>query len=298
MFAYNAFGLRILSELCLPELLPGSGGPDVIINCAEVSDTLDEITSQRVCYAANARRSLFCIPGVAKYLIEEDSRISVDPATGADIDAVRFFLLGPVMGALLYRRGFLVLQGSCVEVQGAGVLFLGLSGTGTSTLAAACMMQGHRVLADDFCAVSFASSDKEPEVVPGYPQLKLRPNTVKQINKDVESEKGLRPGLEKYAIPLGEQFCDHRLPIKQVFYLSSRGSRFSVDVLHGREGFMGLMRTTFHASIIQELWGESKHFMQCIKVAEHASMYRLEVSAFSSHFTLSQLTKLLADTLS
>lgn len=297
MFAYNAFGLRILSELCFPEFLPGSGAPDVVIDCAEVPDTLDEVTSQRVCYAANARRSLFCIPGVAKYLIEDTSRISVDPAAGADMDAIRFFLLGPVMGALLYRRGLLVLQGSCVEAQGAGVLFLGASGTGASTLAAACMMQGHRVLADDFCAVSLTNSNKKLQVVPGYPQLKLRPNTVKQINKDVESAAGVRPGLEKYAIPLGEQFCDRQIPIKQLFFISNRGSGFSVNALRGRESIMGLIRTTFHASIIQELWGESKHFAQCIKVAEHASMYRLEMPAFSPDFTLSRLTKLLADTL-
>ncbi len=50
---------------------------------------------------------------------------------------------------LLSRFGWMTVHASCVKVNGKGVLFTGVSGSGKSTAAYAMLRGGHRLLADD-----------------------------------------------------------------------------------------------------------------------------------------------------
>ncbi len=74
---------------------------------------------------------------VATFLVREGRLVTVDPAPGIDQGTLRIFLLGPVLAALLRQRGYLVLHASAVAYSGGAAAFLGLSGRGKSTLAAA-----------------------------------------------------------------------------------------------------------------------------------------------------------------
>ena len=65
------------------------------------------------------------------------NRISFSPAAGAEETAVRLYLLGTCMGALLFQRKLLPLHGSAVVINGKAYAFVGDSGAGKSTLAAA-----------------------------------------------------------------------------------------------------------------------------------------------------------------
>jgi hypothetical protein len=69
-----------------------------------------------------------------------------------EADAV-IFLLGPVMGSVLRRRGVLALHASAVEIDGGAWAFIGPGGSGKSTLAAAFGRRGRALLTEDVLAL-------------------------------------------------------------------------------------------------------------------------------------------------
>lgn len=66
---------------------------------------------------------------------------------------VEMCLLGPILGFLLHLRGTPCLHGSAVAVDGRAVAFLGHSGAGKSTTAAAFVRGGYAALTDDVLAL-------------------------------------------------------------------------------------------------------------------------------------------------
>ncbi|MCP4397035.1 MAG: hypothetical protein GY801_07015 [bacterium] len=71
------------------------------------------------------------------------------------------------LGALLHQRELLPLHGSAIKVNDGVCVFVGLSGNGKSTVAAAFRQRGYQVLADDVCVVSI----REDGLPPGDPRV-------------------------------------------------------------------------------------------------------------------------------
>jgi hypothetical protein len=152
MYRYSGFSLTIDSELELPELCAGHDDPDVVIRlgsvpCREQPATIQDEVVPR--------------PGLGRFRITGGREIVVDPNPGADAGLLRHWLTGKLMAQLLRQRGCLPLHASGVAIDGHCVLFLGESGAGKSTTAAAFYARGHGVLADDVGAVRAAGSGVE-----------------------------------------------------------------------------------------------------------------------------------------
>jgi len=71
------------------------------------------------------------------------------------------------------RRGDVPLHGAAVEVDGRALLLCGPSRAGKTTLAAACLSAGHRVLTEDLGCCRLLPS---PAVLPGPAMLRVRPD--------------------------------------------------------------------------------------------------------------------------
>ena len=145
MYRYFAYGLTIDSELELPELAPGTDEPDVSIR-------LGQITVPR--WSATIEDEIAFPRSVGRFHVRRGNEIVVEPLAGTDFHVVRALLQGRLMACLLRQRGCLPLHASGIEIGGQGVLFIGESGAGKSTTAAAFYTRGHHVLTDDLGAVS------------------------------------------------------------------------------------------------------------------------------------------------
>jgi hypothetical protein len=143
MYRYAGFSITIDSEFELPELSAGFGNPDVLIRIGAV-DPREK--------SATVMDEVIC-RDVARFRVKGGCEIVVDPVPGADAAALRAVLLGKLMAYLMRQRGCLPLHASGVVIDGCAVLFLGESGAGKSTTAAALYARGHRVIADDVGAV-------------------------------------------------------------------------------------------------------------------------------------------------
>jgi hypothetical protein len=140
MFRYSAFALSIHSEIELPDLPPGGPEADVVIRFGSVSRTPRQAS-------VDEEVAIHALGGA--FRMKHGREITIDPLPGVDPAVLRVLLVGRMMAFLLRQRGWLPLHASGVEVGGQAVLFLGASGSGKSTTAAAFHSRGHQVVTDD-----------------------------------------------------------------------------------------------------------------------------------------------------
>jgi len=224
--SYALCGLRVASDLRLPDLLPWTDderAPDVEIRLGDVPERLEEPVHAGPLLQVGADGSCrFAVAGVATYLVEAGRRITVQPLMAADAPDVRVFLLGSVFGALCHQRGLLPLHAGCVEIGGRAVAFAGESGVGKSTLTAAFLRRGFPVLADDVTVVDVAAPGG-PLVLPSFPRIKLWRDAADGLKLPTAGLERIRAQLEKFHVPVEAGFRTEPLPLAAVYHLRSVG---------------------------------------------------------------------------
>lgn len=218
---YRAFGLTLCSDLDLPELVEDDDSPSVWITRGEVPERLiDPRPVAAAVFEANRRRFLMRVDGIARFAVEQGRTIIVDRFAQATDEDVRAMLLGVPIGALLHQRGFLALHASAIDTPRGAVLFAGHSGTGKSTLAAAFMARGHRIMSDDLSAISVGEHER-PMVHPGFPQLKLCADSAARLGHAVGAYRRVRPAVDKFAVPAVAQFTREARPLSAIYVLET-----------------------------------------------------------------------------
>jgi hypothetical protein len=236
---YTAFGLGVRSTLPLPELTAGRGGVDVRIRPQRLDDAaLRDAPEQR---RVAPRETRFHWDDVGTFAIRDGREILIDPWPGVDERLVRIALLGPALAVLLQQRGNLVLHASAVSVHGAAVAFLGCSGSGKSTLAAALHRRGHALIADDLVAVRVEAGTAV--VYPGFPQLKLWPDSIRALGGDPEVLPRVDPEFDKRA-RRATGVPQRALPLARAYVLTP-GNLTRIEPLPSREAVIELVRHSY-----------------------------------------------------
>lgn len=272
-YFHQAFGLTIRSCLPLPELLPTEiVTADIEIIYGEVPAELPGAIARGVRYQSAPGALRLQVDGVANFLVRDGRTITIAREASAEDDDVRVFLLGSVFGALLHQRRDLVLHGSAIEFHGGAVVFIGVSGVGKSTLAAAFRKKGHAVLTDDLC-VARPGSDGRMLAHPGFPQTKLWLDSLKQLNVSPEGLRRIRNKLEKRAVPLGADFSPTPLPVKRLYLLRPHnGDEIKVMPVQGPQKFSILKSHTYRFGFLAGMDGKAGHFEQALKLAQQAPL--------------------------
>jgi len=89
------------------------------------------------------------------------------------------YLLGPVLGLLLRLQGVTCLHASAVAFEDRSVAFVGQTGAGKSTTAAAFARQGYGVISDDIAAL--VERKGAFHLMPAYPHLCLWPELLTSL---------------------------------------------------------------------------------------------------------------------
>jgi hypothetical protein len=134
-------------------------GPDVVAEL--VRDDFPWYTFSRVEGGFVGRMT-----GIADFVISEDlSRVVVHPVTGGRSHVIRIVVPGTVVAFLLAVGGQCVLHGSAVDLQGAALAFVGVSGQGKSTMAALFCAAGAALVTDDVLPLEFHAPGTGPGTV-------------------------------------------------------------------------------------------------------------------------------------
>lgn len=263
---YRLFGLRISSDMRLPELFPcGSHrSSDVEIRRGSVPADGFAVGPKVGPFSHAAENSLWLhIPDVARYLVRNGREVIYQPADDIDEASVRVFLLGSCVGALMLQRGELVLHGNAFEVGDHCVVCLGSSGAGKSTLAARMVQRGHSLIAEDVCAI-----DSDGRAIPGIPRLKLWQDTARQLEIETTGLDRVRPSIAKFHMPLLEAFRTDPAPIRAIYVLTPwNRDDFAVTDIAGIAKFQTLRANSYRFRFVKGMALGPRHFQQCRALA-------------------------------
>lgn len=270
---YQLFGLRIRSEIPLPELFSSTDGgePDVVIRLAPLQQNQSDTEVH-----SDGEGMLLHIPEVALYRIEGGREILVDPHADVPERNVRLFLLGSAFGALLHQRGLLPLHANAVEIGGKAVAFMGASGEGKSTVAAWFHDRGDRIITDDVCVIAF-ENDGLAYARPGLPRLRLWAEALTFMGRETSSYNRSYVGREKtdkFDVPIdATAAAQSPVPLASV-YLLDRGERFSIVQMHRLEAAEAIFANTYRGSYLSRAGGAQSHWQSVVRLVQSTQVYR------------------------
>jgi hypothetical protein len=270
MFSYLAYGLGIESNRVLPELQPGPKGGDVVITFDPTARVPREAAGQAWYVRISSEEAVLADHELGVFVVRGGRKVTVIPAAGADVAAVRLYLVGTIMAILLYQRGRLPLHASAVAIDGETIGFLGVSGAGKSTMAAALQARGHRVVADDVTALQVGEGTVL--TYPAFPLLKLMPEAASSAGCDVGRLKALHAGEEKHGYRVIQSFSPQPLPLRRLYVLAE-GANAAIDRVRPQEAVVEFVRHSYPTRMMQP--GGPAHFLLCAQLARAVPTYRL-----------------------
>ncbi|KAB8320251.1 hypothetical protein SD81_001080 [Tolypothrix campylonemoides VB511288] len=285
MKLYQAYNICIASELLLPELMESEGKPDVIVQFGKINDTSETQHDGGNTFQGE-------VAEVGKFFIQRGREVVIDPVLGVEEALLRTILLGPILSILLRQRGLLVLHASCVDINNKAVAFMGGSGWGKSTLAAAFHTKGYDILTDDVMPIEFVSDS--PIVIPAYPQFKLFPEAVTSLGQDTEGLSPVFQNSPKLSYKFERGFQQTPLPLKRIYVLD-KGNAHNITNLQPQEAFVELVRHTRAISLVTNPEFVTSHMGLCSELIKNVSFYRF--TRKPSLTDLPELVKLIEDDL-
>ena len=282
MFYYSAFRLFIqspfpLSNFSLEQNLDRE--PDVVIESA-ISDQFlpSEIVNSKVSKIIDPNNVLLVRPAIEFCLVREGREVILRPAPDADMDEVALFIQTTVMQLLLYQRGYFLLHGSAVDINGGAIVFIARSTGGKSTLAAFMNTLGFSVIADDLVAIRI--DDDGMVIIPSKPHLRLWPDAATYVGKDVEQLPRVLPTMEKRILQIDHDANDTDVPLRRIYVLDF-GTALEIQPLNFQDSFQHLFKNMtfaiFYANELERFRDKSLKLMSdCAKVARTISVARLQ----------------------
>jgi hypothetical protein len=271
MFSYFAYGLGIQSTLPLPEFVAAEAGCDVIIRLEPNGDDPAAIHRKRWPVKMTAAEAVLPVQDIGVFLVRGGREIIVRPCPGVDERLLQLYLAGTVMAALLYQRDLLVLHASAVALNDCAIAFLGASGWGKSSMAAALHARGCALIADDVTAVRLGT--RSASVFPAFPQLKLSPEVAAVLGFDGQTLLVLHPLEKKRGCRAIPGFSSAPLPLKCAYVLAEDDAQ-GIEPIAPRDAVIELVRHSYPTRLLQP--GGARHLRQCVGFACEVPVYRLK----------------------
>ena len=269
IYSYRVYGLTLCSDapvFALPNRLLHCERPDVVLNLREKPEWVRE--AERLPRQLERPRpgkaegddSPFALTSFGdseffELAYADEARFFVDrharrvwgtcrpPFTDEDIAT---YLLGPVMGFVLRRRGVTALHASAVCLLHHAAILCGPSESGKSTTAAALALRGVRVLTEDISALVEIKGSLYVEA--GYPRVCLWPDAVMTLFGTTEALPKLTPTWEKRYLRLKEGFEPEKRTLRVIYVFAPRVTEPHaprIEELGPREALLELVQNTY-----------------------------------------------------
>ena len=225
-----------------------------------VSDHCD-LTGQPSVRAARLKHSgalrMSYVDGTVFVINEKATQVWATTPPNQTVEDTAAYLLGPIMGTVLRTRGLMCLHGSAVVINNRAVAFVGVSGSGKSTTAAAFARLGYSVLSDDI--LSLTDGGSHFLVRPAYPRVRLWPESVAGLFGSVDMLPQMTPNWEKRFLCLnapGYSFQSKPLQLAAIYFLAPRENVATIQpvvtAVRSTEALMALVSDSYAASYIHK----------------------------------------------
>ncbi|MFQ5744410.1 MAG: hypothetical protein ACE5HV_12600 [Acidobacteriota bacterium] len=273
---YQAFGLTLHANQPIPGLVPVTPrtGPGVHIDLVGCDRGKAPEAPAELWYESprdgganllrvwkDSRNSGF------RFLYGDGAAFLVDAAGGSvratwpdtlTLEDIATYLLGPILGFVLRRRGVVCLHASAIAIDDDCIAILAPPQRGKSTTAAAFARLGYRILTDDILAL--VDLGEEFRVQPGHPHLRLWPQSVEALFGSADLLPRItpeHPSWDKRYLDLTGgrfQFQSQPLPLAAI-YIGERcedSATPRLEVLSGREALLTLISNTYSCQLLDK----------------------------------------------
>ena len=236
-------------------------GADVTIRRGGVPTTLPNpeaggVLWQDVFWQHAGRRTLLRPPFGGRFLVEDGRIVRYETERDAQESDVRAFLLGGVWAVLGWQRGLLPLHASSVTRGRDLHAFVGRTGAGKSTLAAALARHGCALFADDIVLLDPASFDAGP-LGHGHGALRLYRRSMALTGSRADGPMSVRQGFPKwYAVPA--RSASRRTGRLRTVHLLSYRNDCRVERLTGGRALLVLSRAVHMPWLGAEIAGSRR----------------------------------------
>lgn len=297
-YHYKAYGLKIKSEIILPELdlekYPNNF--DILICYRYINSNkiniIKEFNLTDNTKAISASNGLYLIwNGIPICLIRDGKSIIINESTGLDESFIVFFILGYSMAILLHQRGMLVLHGNAVKIKDSAIALLGPSGSGKSTTSLILNNMGYDLIADDILSIDLFG--KFPKVFSGYPRVKIWSDVIENMGKDINSIPQVHSNFPKLSYKINKLYSDKKSPLKSIYILEP-SKKTEIRELNIQEALWNLVKNTYNIKIFDDDELRS-NLDQCAKLASSIPIKSLKL--VHSLQNTSEIIKILEDDL-
>ncbi len=135
------------------------------------------------------------VPGVGSFYAMDGKQVEFSVDEGADSGWISLYLNSKVLVALLHQRKIINFHASSFVYKGMGVMVLGETGAGKSSLTLAFALHEGGFLTDDLTPLVFDGS--APMIMPLHRHVKLRNDTAFQLGIDARQLEDAESGTGK-----------------------------------------------------------------------------------------------------
>jgi hypothetical protein len=241
-YYYSTYGLKLQSEIKIPGLLPISGlsKPDVNISLGsipvDIADSLKDSSELIYRTPSSEADEKLAVHRKGNYyrlnyhddttfiINQQGTQIWANWPDSLTLEDTATYLLGPVLGFVLLRRGIHSLHASAIVVEGQAIALVGPSCAGKSTTAAAFAGMGYPVLTDDVLCLDVGPSGQFL-VHPAYPRIRLWDDSAGYLFGQDRELPLLTPNWDKRFLDLSENqalFQQEPVPLAAIYLLAER----------------------------------------------------------------------------
>jgi hypothetical protein len=259
--SYSVYGLSVRSPLTLPCPRVGNASSADVDLGPWRADRLEPAHAEAVsgrdsrswfrCRRLSDGTTYLRWRGLFEFLVSSDGRrIRYHRLDRATEESLGVYLLGQVLSCSLVAFGIEPLHGTVVTIGRSAVALLGDCGYGKSTLAAALLAHGGRILSDD--VVALAERNGRWTVQPGVPRLKLFPSVAKRLLGPAARGAPMNRATVKMSLPLGPADSARAPATLAALYVLSDPAkrppspRPRVETLVNGEAFLEVTRAFFN----------------------------------------------------
>jgi hypothetical protein len=271
-FRYRIYGLDLSSDFPIPGLYEEHDGSNCAGLCVELSGEpqwvrdalrLPSLILQSIPASPETHDPAFVLTSFGEgqffQLAYSDGACFVvdgaathvwgTPGESQTMEDLSTYLLGPIMGFVLRRRGITALHASAFCVDGKAIVLTGGAGAGKSTTAAALALRGLPVLCEDIAPLEEVQGIFSIEL--GHPRICLWPDSVEMLIGRQDALPRLTPNWEKCFLPLdgARAFFETQKRLLGAIYILAPRDRAAdaprVEDVGAREVLLDLVQNTY-----------------------------------------------------
>lgn len=285
-YTYTIGGIILESEFEIPELILSNEQPDVFIKFGKTPDKLENPTIEKVIVSVNKDEILYNIADIAKFWIVKGKYVVIELNDPNREEDAKKYVLSLILGTISFFYGFYPMHGGGVIYKGEAYLFTAHSGAGKSTTIAGLQQRGFHALADDLC--NLYVKDGIVYTHPCFPRFKLWEDSLNMLDIKNVGEYKLRSDLNKYLIPVLNDFSITPVPVKRIYLLieNKEGKTFMEEVL-GKDKMQILRENNYRPWLVKAFNLLNEHFVLTSNISN-----KVEIKKFYRPFNKDKINEM------